>query len=249
MVKWNLVVELVPYALYENNNDGTFFEPTLTGLEIDDSSSYSNAIGDYNNDGKIDIIVANDLDDNIFLWKNETVNSNNWLKVNLEGVTSNKDGIGSVIEISINGNKQYRYTLCGEGYLSQNSNTEFFGLGTNTVVDYVKVTWLSGTVDVFTNIAANQIVNILEGDETLSQSSNTQSEFELYPNPTESIINVKSNSIIKSYELYDLLGNIYLKKDNYSNLATIDLSDLSTGVYFVKVVDNDRESIHRVIKK
>ncbi|WP_420912081.1 ASPIC/UnbV domain-containing protein [Psychroserpens jangbogonensis] len=47
--------------------------------------------------------------------------------------------MGSFIEISINGNKQYRYTVAGEGYLSQNSNTEFFGLADNSVIDYVKV--------------------------------------------------------------------------------------------------------------
>lgn len=45
----------------------------------------------------------------------------------------------SVIEISVNGTVQYGYTLCGEGYLSQNSSTEVFGLGNNDVIDYVKV--------------------------------------------------------------------------------------------------------------
>ena len=95
----------------------------------------------------------------------------NWLKVTLEGDTSNRMGIGSRIEIGINGDKQYRYTLCGEGYISQNSGTEFFGLGSATYVDYVKVTWLSGVVDIINNVSSNQTINIVESS-TLSIDEN-----------------------------------------------------------------------------
>ncbi|NND26343.1 MAG: CRTAC1 family protein, partial [Flavobacteriaceae bacterium] len=128
---------LIPYAFYENHNDGTFSEPSPTGFESDNSSSYANATGDFNNDGLFDIVVSNDFDDNMFLWENQTTTTNNYLKIKLEGTVSNRDGIGSVIEIGIGANKQYRYTLCGEGYLSQNSSNEIFGLGSHTMVDYI----------------------------------------------------------------------------------------------------------------
>ena len=59
-----------------------------------------------------EIVVNNINHDNIFLWKNTSTSSNNWLKVKLEGTQSNRDAVGSLIEISVNGQKQYRYTLC-----------------------------------------------------------------------------------------------------------------------------------------
>ena len=69
-------------------------------------------------------------------------NSNS--KVNLEGVESNRDGYESRIEISINGQKQYRVTSNTESYLIQNRDTEIFGLGTDNDVDCLKTTLLSG---------------------------------------------------------------------------------------------------------
>jgi len=107
--------------------------------------------------------VGNDTDNN-FLWQNNTLNENNWLKVKLEGVVSNKDGIGNTIEINVDGQSQYRYTLAGEGYLSQNSFYEFFGTGLSNLIDYVKVTWTStGATETFNNIEANQSITIKEG--------------------------------------------------------------------------------------
>ena len=146
-------------AFYHQQNDGIFVIPQNIGFENDTRKSFSNAIGDINNDGKPDIIVCNDTENN-FLWENKTTNTNNWLKVKLEGVTTNRDGIGNTIEIFINGRSQYRYTLAGEGYISQNSYHEFFGLGEATEVDYVKVTWTgTNTEDIIYDVNANQSIN------------------------------------------------------------------------------------------
>jgi len=107
----------LPSAFYENV-DGGFTIPYGIGFEGDTRISFSNAIGDSDNDGFPEILVMNDSLNN-FLWKNKTVNSNKWLKVKLIGTQSNRNGIGSKIEVFANGKSQYRYTLCGEGYLSQ----------------------------------------------------------------------------------------------------------------------------------
>ena len=73
---------LISSALYENQGDNTFLIPSGIGLENDTRESYSNAIGDIDNDGLPDVIVMNDRDNN-FLWENTTSNSNNWLKLKL----------------------------------------------------------------------------------------------------------------------------------------------------------------------
>ena len=79
-------------------------------------------------------------------------------------------GIGSWIEIMADNKKQYRYTLCGEGYVSQNSSAEFFGVGDAETIDYVKVKWLSGLEDIIYNVSPNQLLTITEGN-TLSNQN------------------------------------------------------------------------------
>ena len=195
----------LPSAFYENQGDDTYLIPSNIGFANDTRASFSNAIGDFNNDGYPDIIVMNDTDNN-FLWENTTSNSNNWLKIKLQGVTSNRDGIGSKIEVFANGKLQYRYTLSGEGYLGQNSNTEIIGVGSATNIDYVKVIWLSGTVDVLNNVSPNQTLNIVENS-TLSSEEFETNNFIIYPNPSNGIVNIKST--IKqefSLTIYDVIG-------------------------------------------
>ncbi|GAA3565284.1 hypothetical protein GCM10022395_14600 [Snuella lapsa] len=150
-------------VFFENLGDNKFQSDINVGFFNDNKPSHSNAIGDVNNDGLYDIIVSNTDDEFINLWMNESVTNNNWLRIELEGTVSNRDGIGSVIEISANGTKQYRYTLCGEGYLSQNSSSEIFGVGSDTLVDYVKVKWLSGIEDYYYNVDVNQSLTLKEG--------------------------------------------------------------------------------------
>ncbi|RZW55651.1 MAG: T9SS type A sorting domain-containing protein [Flavobacteriaceae bacterium] len=238
---------LIPYAFYENHNDGTFSEPSPTGFESDNSSSYANATGDFNNDGLFDIVVSNDFDDNMFLWENQTTTTNNYLKIKLEGTVSNRDGIGSVIEIGIGANKQYRYTLCGEGYLSQNSSNEIFGLGSHTMVDYIKVTWLSGIVDYFYNVNANQLFNITEGNGTLSILNYPKSGLKIYPNPAENMLNIKSPERINSVEIFNSLGQNLGDFDYDQNELKLNVSHLKPGTYFFKIESRNITHTHKII--
>lgn len=238
-------------AFYENDGLGQFSIPNA-GFSNDTRESYSNAIGDVDNDGLPEIIVSNADNENIFIWKNETITTNNWLKVKLEGVQSNRDGIGSLIEISINGNKQYRYTLCGEGYLGQNSRTESFGIGANTIIDYVKVSWLSGNEDIYYNIAANQTLNIQEGNSTLSiDEYNFGTKAFLFPNPALNTLTIKAEHNIDRLVIYNVLGEEVLR-ETFAKVKTknISVAQLNTGLYFIKLAqDNVERYTLQFIKK
>ena len=225
-------------AFYHQQNDGTFVIPQNIGFENDTRKSYSNAIGDINNDGKPDIIVCNDIENN-FLWENKTVNENNWLKVKLEGVISNRDGIGNTIEISIDGQSQYRYTLAGEGYLSQNSFYEFFGTGTAIEIDYIKVTWTAtGIIETITNIDVNQAIIIKEGSGILSNTDiQTDNLFSMYPNPSNNGIfklSISDNERV-SLQIFDLSGRLVTKKNDLRNNDEIDVSHYHKGIYVAKI--------------
>ena len=225
-------------AFYHQQNNETFIIPENIGFQDDTRKSYTNAIGDIDNDGKPDIVVGNDIEPN-FLWANTTVNENNWLKVKLEGVISNRDGIGNTIEINIDGQSQYRYTLAGEGYLSQNSFYEFFGMGNATEVDYVKVTWTAtGEIEIINNIAANQAIIIKEGSGVLSSENNLkETAFRVYPNPSSngifklSVLNQEKVSV----QVFDISGRLMTKKNNLKDNDQINLSHYQKGIYIARL--------------
>ena len=237
-------------AFYHQQNNETFIIPENIGFQEDTRKSYTNAIGDIDNDGKPDIIVGNDIEPN-FLWSNKTVNENNWLKVKLEGVISNRDGIGNTIEINIGGQSQYRYTLAGEGYLSQNSFYEFFGLANATEVDYVKVTWTAtGESEIINNIAANQAITIKEGSGVLSSVNNLKdTTFRVYPNPSANgffKISVANQEIV-SLQVFDISGRLITKKIDLKNNDQINLSQYQKGVYIGRFSSETKNEVLKLI--
>lgn len=161
---------------YENQGDGTFVDYTLeAGLYQDTPLSYSNAKGDFNNDGYFDIAVANSQPDNCYLYENNG-GTNNYLKLELEGVVSNRDAVGVWLRYYLEDTKYVEYTTCGENYMSQDSHSEILSMGSFSVIDSLFILWPSGQMEKLTNIEANQTLNILEG----STLQNTM----LYDGPT-----------------------------------------------------------------
>jgi len=247
---YTLPGERQSYGFYQNDTFEVFSEPTNIGFINNDIESHGSVIGDVNNDGKVDIAVINNGSIAPNLWINKAENGNNYLNISLEGTTSNKDGIGSKIEISINGVKQYRYVINGEGYISQNSFKEIFGIGTNTIVDYVKVYWLSGTIDTLFNVSANQTLKIVEGNNVLSNSnSEILEDLIIFPNPTSDNLSFKSKNTIETIAIYNMLGQEVSRLSPNNVNATVDMTNLCTGAYFVKVSIQGATKTVRVIKQ
>lgn len=237
----------LPGGFYLNNGDETF-SLNNASFPNDTRESYSNAIGDIDNDGLMDLVVTNLDNDNIFLWKNTSILTDaNWIKLKLIGSTSNRDAIGSVIEISINGEKQYRYTHCGEGYLSQNSGIEHFGVGDATTIDYIKITWLSGIVETINNVPVNQLLSITEGDNTLSEIDINNGFINIFPNPVKNNLNIISNALIDSVTITNMLGQKVYQNSN-QNTDQLDVSFLSPGHYIVTIVSANKIMDYQLIK-
>ncbi len=241
----------LPSAFYENDGLGNYSIPLNAGFIQDTAISFSNAIGDIDNNGYPDITVLNYAPNDIFLWKNITATTNNWLKVKLQGTESNLQGIGSKIEISVNGEKHYNYTLLGEGYLGQNSAYEFFGIGNALSIDYIKVTWLSGIVDYIENPAINEHLTIIEGS-ILSVNDNSLliNDVLIYPNPGKVFTISIDDSLLNSNLLVtDITGKLLLNNTLNTENTVLNMSEFNPGVYLFTIKNGEFFVSKRVIIK
>ncbi|MBI3895883.1 MAG: CRTAC1 family protein [Acidobacteria bacterium] len=152
-----------------NNGDGTFVEigrATGTDLLL---NSRGVAVADFWNRGVLDIAISASGDRHALL-KNEIGQKRNWLAVELIGTKSNRDAVGARITIHVKGQLQMREVVLGDGYGSQNTLRQHFGLNEEGMVDEIIVKWpRSGITQRFQNIAANRIVEITEGSDTLAE--------------------------------------------------------------------------------
>lgn len=160
----NSIFPEVSSVFYKSNQALNFSDYTstaFTGNHI--AASYASAKGDINNDGYADIIVLNAKNYNSFLWQNSGY-QNRYIKVTLHGTISNKMAIGSWVQVYAGGKEYTQYTICGEGYMSQNSQHLIFGIGASSIVDSLVVTYLSGVKDRYYNLSSNMYYSFTEGE-------------------------------------------------------------------------------------
>jgi len=143
-----------PVSNYIFRNKGNFqFEKVAEKWGFDTPSFSSGlAYGDLDNDGDLDVVV-NNMEQNAFVYENKA--NGNFLKINLEGSSKNKFGIGVKAIIYYNGKMQIAENNVTRGFLSSVAHGLFFGLGKETFIERVEVIWPDGKVNVFKNIKAN----------------------------------------------------------------------------------------------
>jgi hypothetical protein len=152
-----------PNYLFHNNGNGLNFTNTSAEMEMDDDARGRTTIfGDYDNDGDPDVFTVN-YGEPVMLRRNNNNNGNHYLKIHLVGTVSNFDGIGSRIKVSTpDGLHQYFETRSGSSLGGGDAIDAYFGLGSNTSVLSVEVTWPSGIVQTETNISADQYLTLQE---------------------------------------------------------------------------------------
>jgi hypothetical protein len=149
--------------VFENLGDGTFEDVSVRlGTYFEEEHVGRGAcLGDYDNDGDMDIFIVNLNSGSRFL-RNNKGNSSNWLMLNLVGTTSNRDGVGANIRLVTGEEVQISQKKSTSGYLSQSDPRVHFGLAGHESADRVEVTWPSGKVQVLERVPANQILTVRE---------------------------------------------------------------------------------------
>ncbi len=152
-----------PRAVFRNLGNGTFEEldeqagPGITERHC----SRGCAFGDFDNDGDLDILILN-LNEPPSLLRNDLRGQQNWIKVKLEGVKSNRSAIGARVLAHYGGKVQAQAALSQSSFYSCNDTRLHFGLGTFGSVD-IEVFWPNGLHERFRNVKANQLVTLREG--------------------------------------------------------------------------------------
>jgi len=119
------------------------------------------AIGDLDNDGRLDAVVTTN-DGPVHVLHNQEAAKNHWLLLKLVGHKSNRDAIGAEVSVATNAGSQYATVSTASSYLSASDKRVHFGLGTEEVAQKIEIRWPSGIRQTLKDIAADQILQIDE---------------------------------------------------------------------------------------
>jgi hypothetical protein len=122
------------------------------------------ALGDYDNDGRSDVLVANNGEAPLLL-HNNAGKGNHWLGIRLVGTQSNRDGIGARLTWSAGGVQHSKLRTSGGSYLSSHDPREILGLGRATKLDWLEVKWPgpNGKTEKFAELPVDRYVALTEG--------------------------------------------------------------------------------------
>ncbi|WP_198000264.1 FG-GAP-like repeat-containing protein [Gimesia alba] len=130
---------------------------------------------DWNRDGREDLIVGH-LDGGSALLTNTSVSTGHFLSLRFFGVESNRDAIGTTIQVRINGNTITRQLTAGDGYQASNERRIVVGVGRASLIDELIVRWTSGKVQKFENVPVSQEMWLLEGGNLISMTLDADSD-------------------------------------------------------------------------
>ena len=146
-------------TILANMRDGTFTDvASQAGEDFQVPRAHrGSACGDFNGDGRIDIVVTA-IADETELWENVSPVANNWVIFQLQGTKSNRDGIGTEIRLL----DQYNIMTTAVGYASSSYSGVHFGLGKVNKLDKVELRWPSGTVQTLKDVEVNRVIKVKE---------------------------------------------------------------------------------------
>lgn len=164
-----------PNKLLWNTGMGTFLDVTESAGVGNLGKGHGATFSDYDNDGDLDLFapiggaLAGDRQPNSFYRNNGT--PHHWVKLRLIATTSNPDAIGARVQVTTELGNYYRAVATGTGLGSMNDPMIMVGLGAATRVEQVTIDWPSGVRQEFSDLAADQVIEITEGNATLRQTA------------------------------------------------------------------------------
>jgi hypothetical protein len=243
----------------QKSNGGETFEEVAPELGISGEfigDYFGHAWADFNGDGAIDFFAAGHID-KYQLFKNNNC-PGNWLMVDLEGVQSNPNGIGTQVDAWINGQRISRNLLPNGGFHDFGDLRLHFGLGEAASVDSIIAYWPSGIIQKSAAMDANQYIRIVEG----STITGIQPPALCCPGTTTISPNPASNEIEVSFSLsqstnvritlFNLSGQkmkTFLNETRNSGGHQLheNISELPNGIYFLVLQSRLSRQVQKLV--
>ncbi len=152
-----------PLLMFENVNGTYKHVSSISGAVFSkDFPARGLSVGDYDNDGDLDVLIINNGDAPVLL-RNEGGNRNNWIGLNLVATRSNPGAVGAIITWEAGGVKYKRLKTAGGSYLASHDPREILGVGAATKIDSIEIKWPSGQVNKLTNPPLRKYLKVVEG--------------------------------------------------------------------------------------
>jgi hypothetical protein len=146
--------------VFLNRGDGTFEPQLLPGEALHRGAAF----GDFNRDGRMDVVVTR-LNEAPIVLRNVTPGAGHWLELRLVGTRSNRDGIGTRLHLVTAAGEQWNRVTTAVGYACSSDRLVHFGLGRETKVQVIEVEWPSGARQRVEDLNADQFCEIREPKE------------------------------------------------------------------------------------
>ena len=224
----NMPSEKVDNYAYKNNGDLTF-SPTIKewGLSFEGFSNGA-SYADLDNDGDLEVIV-NNIDAPSVIYQNQTVElkSGNFLRIQLQGKDKNPLGLGTKISLKNKDQIQYQEHTLTRGFQSSVEPMIHFGLGKETTVEELKITWPDGKEEILKDIAANQILKVEYKNAQPGQKNNSTNN----SSNTKLLVDITSKSGVdfshKENEFNDFQHEILLPHRYSVNGPALAIGDVN----------------------
>jgi len=147
--------------IWMNDGAGRFREVSAAVGGALDLDSRAIAYADIDNNGSLDLIVANQ-NGPVKIYRNQQSGKNNWVGFKLEGTKSNRSAIGASVTLHWNGKQKKMVVAGGDAFSSQSQRPLHFGLGESEAVDKIVIRWPSGVVQELDSPDINLLHTITE---------------------------------------------------------------------------------------
>ena len=261
--------------MYVYNENIRNFQDVSPDWQMNDPNRGRGVVyADFNNDGLMDIAVntiriKEENPGKPLIFINKDTSNNHYIKIKLEGVESNRSAYGTYLELFAGGRRWMREINGGSSYLSHNSPIVHVGLAEYEMIDSLVVHWSGGTTQSLTNILADQFYYLKEGMdlapylEELSTSTtnlfptnDSSFDFNISPNPASNHVTIQPLTMITEpfkITLIDIMGCVQFRESrnrqtNENTILSFSLSNLSNGIYFIKL-ENHQFSISKKLIK
>ncbi|MDE2966384.1 MAG: VCBS repeat-containing protein [Chloroflexota bacterium] len=149
---------------WENDGSGRYRgRSTEVGLD-DIADGKGLLVFDADNDGALDVLIVNNASEPLF-YRNQSRGAGSWLRVTLEGVTSNRQGLGAKVSVfGVGLPEQIREAGVSTHFLGQSEDALHFGLADSQSADVV-IRWpASGLVTTLNDVPADSWIRVVEGE-------------------------------------------------------------------------------------